>query len=876
MVVIRRQDRAVADDARPDRGDGGCFGREGDLARIFELLAGEGTTVTLVGPPGVGKTRLANEVVRRGGAQDVIACELSEARNADDIIATFAERLGVALERGAPESLVDQVAEALAERGDVLVVLDNLEQLIDVAAGTFTKLRRAAPAARWLATSRQPLAIAGEWVHEVQPLSITSPDGSESDAARMLGDRVHRARGGPISDREREIFDRIAVQLDGLPLALELAAARIASLGAAVVEARLATQLAVLTRGPRDQRTLREAIAWSWALLAPAERTALAQLSMFRGGFDLDSAEAVIESGTPALDVVDALRHKSLLHVRSDDSGSLRFGIYLSIREFAFAELAPADAARVAERHAAHFAALVERTTDLARLSVERDNLFAAIERSITAGTPLAMTVAARLLVGLAPLVDRAPLEPYLERLESFLAAAASGDIDPSLRVGVQAAAARCMRRLGRVREARRLYADALAVARVLGNQSSEATLRSDLGMMAFFESRVDEALAQWSASIELYRAIGDDFQLGRTLVREGLALRETGLLARARERQLAALDLVERDPTDTVTVLSLTELAHIHIELGELDDAARVLADAATRSTSLLAEAAVISRRGFLCLARGDLDGASVFAARAQVAFRRAGYQRFEVGSTCYAGIIELARGDVASARRAFESAQPMLRHDPRGAHLCGAWLAHAMFVGGERDRALHRYESLPRLAPDDALRITSEILRLPLGGGDDLAGRARELAGTIISGTGLPAEASSFDVRLALAALDRLGRAAEPARAPGLRVEANGAAFELADERFSLAKHRTLGRIMLALVEKRLSAPGDALPWQAVFEAGWPQDRAHSEAARNRVKVAVSTLRSLGLRDLVLHDGTGYLLDPETPVHIVGASVT
>ena len=145
----------------------------------------------------------------------------------------------------------------------------------------------------------------------------------------------------------------------------------------------------MLSRGPREQRTLRGAIAWSWTLLAPPERAALAQLSVFRGGFDLAAAEAVIEAGAPALDLVDALRNRSLLHIRPapDDGGALRFGLYVSIREFAAVELGATDELRVAARHAEYFANLVEREGNPARLVDERENLLGAIDRSLATGT---------------------------------------------------------------------------------------------------------------------------------------------------------------------------------------------------------------------------------------------------------------------------------------------------------------------------------------------------------------------------------------------------------------------------------------------------------------------------------------------------------
>ena len=149
-----------------------------------------------------------------------------------------------------------------------LLLLDNVEQVIEGVVDLLATVRRAAPSARWLVTSRQPLGVAGEWLHEVHPLAtVRDGDGDDPDAVRLLVERVQRGRLSAVSVHERALFETIAVQLDGLPLALELAAARIANLGAAAVQARLGQQLPVLTGEPRDHRTMRGSIARSWAML---------------------------------------------------------------------------------------------------------------------------------------------------------------------------------------------------------------------------------------------------------------------------------------------------------------------------------------------------------------------------------------------------------------------------------------------------------------------------------------------------------------------------------------------------------------------------------------------------------------------------------
>ncbi|MEO8550597.1 MAG: hypothetical protein ABI678_11510, partial [Kofleriaceae bacterium] len=709
---------------------------------------------------------------------------------------------------------------------------------------------------------REPLGLHDEWRHELAPLD-------DADAARMLEDRVTRIRGGTPAAAERAVLVRIGARLDGLPLALELAASRIALLGAAAVEARLEQQLDVLTHGAVDrdprQRTLRRAIEWSWDLLGPAEQGALAALGVFRGGFELAAAEAVIGDG--ALDLVQRLREKSLVYARPDAAGGVRFGLYLSIREYAAGRLA--DPAEHERRHAAYYADLVARSADPELLALERDNILVAIERA-------AIPVAARLLLGLAPLIDRSPMGPYLERLEAFLALPQVVEVlAPDVRCGVQITAGRCMRRSGRLRDAKRLYADALALARAIGATAHQARLHAELGMVAFFENRLADALGQWRTSMKMSRELGDTRRLGIDQLRCGMILRESNLLDEARATLDDALATATRDDDDDGIALALCELAQIDLELDDLDACERRLAAAARRPAakrSLLSEASILARTAFVGWSRGELEPGASLAQRALVLIARIGYARVEAGLVDDLAAARVLAGADGDAREQFAWARRTFGGDPRGSHLCGAWLGHLAGRDGELDAARAIFASLPPLAADDPLAITSQLLRLPVDEPDPAAisVRASELADRVLA-TGRAARASSLDVRLALRAVDRFrhDRAATRDR-PVLEVRADGSELAIAGATHSLARYAILRRLLLRLVDARLAAAG-ALTWEQVFAAGWPDEKIHSEAARNRVKVAINSLRNLGLRDALIHDGTGYLLDPELAVRVV-----
>jgi predicted ATPase len=278
------------------------IGRDSELAEVRRLLT-TSRLVTLTGAGGVGKTRLGLQVAAGlldGSADGVWFADLAPLDGPELVVATVASVLRIRQVPGRP--LVDTLIEAVGQRS-LLVVLDNCEHVLDACAKLADALLRNCPSVVLLATSREPLSIGGERVYHVPSLGIPA-DGADAAAIRasaavqLLEDRA-AAQGVPLGwdEETAAVAGRICRRLDGIPLAVELAAARLRVMPAAELEARLDQRFAILTGGSRAalprQRTLRAMVEWSWELLTAGERAVLAALSVFAGGFGLAAAEAV-------------------------------------------------------------------------------------------------------------------------------------------------------------------------------------------------------------------------------------------------------------------------------------------------------------------------------------------------------------------------------------------------------------------------------------------------------------------------------------------------------------------------------------------------------------------------------------------------------
>jgi predicted ATPase/class 3 adenylate cyclase/Tfp pilus assembly protein PilF len=588
------------------------IGREAEVAAVRSLLTRrEARLVTLTGPGGIGKTRLGLQVaadvvdVFNHGAFFVPLAAISDPGLVPSAIA---QALGVAEEPGRP--LTESVQEHLRER-EMLLVLDNFEQVL-AAAPVVATLLAAAPGLLVVATSRERLGLRGEREMSVPPLSVpvaaparTVEQVTQYEAVRLFIARAGEARPGfQVTNETAPAVAQICVRLDGLPLAIELAAARAKVLPPKALLERLERRLATLTGGARDlperQRTLRAAIAWSYDLLTPEEQALFRRLGVFVGGFTLDAAEAVgrreaeggrttkrttsafrLPPSASVLDLIASLTDKSLLRQSDEAVDGPRFGMLETIREFALEQLAASGEADVTRRaHAEHFRAVAgevspltwgpEQALHLDRLEAELDNLRATFAWAVAAGETL---TALNLGICLEKLWD---VRGYLSEGRDWLERASALPMDgvpggPRAQALSNAGALALAQ--GDLDGARDLQERALAIIREVateGGQRGTAHTLNRLGIIAYLQGDTDRAVALQEDALARFRALGDGSAAATTLNNLGVNAEAAGDLARARTLYEEAL-VLQREAGDIQSIaIYLSNLGGIARQQGD------------------------------------------------------------------------------------------------------------------------------------------------------------------------------------------------------------------------------------------------------------------------------------------------------------------
>jgi predicted ATPase/class 3 adenylate cyclase len=381
-------------------------GRDGQIERLDAELSSH-RLVVLTGVGGTGKTRLAVEALRRrieAFPDGAWLIELAPVGNPDLIVTVIGETWGLRPGEGA--TIEDVVTRYLWSR-DLVLVVDNCEHVLDGAAAAVKLILDACPHVRIVATSRESLGIPGEATVPVPSLGLPEPDApAESEAVRLFLDRARGVRPGfRPSDGDLAAITRICRRIDGIPLGLELAAARLRSLSPAELAARLDDSFRILSRSAKTalprQRTLQATIDWSHDLLTPPERVLFRRLAMFLGGFDLAAAEAVCSGDgvedREVVDLLDSLVDKSLVVPAHQPSGTTRFRLLEPIRQYAQERLAAeGESEAIAAAHAEHYAAFVAEAAPHTRgpdqmawerrLDLEYDNIRGAFESMLESG----------------------------------------------------------------------------------------------------------------------------------------------------------------------------------------------------------------------------------------------------------------------------------------------------------------------------------------------------------------------------------------------------------------------------------------------------------------------------------------------------------
>jgi len=393
------------------------IGKDADVAAVRELIAGHRLT-TVIGPGGAGKTRLATETARTllGDLPDgAWLVELASIDASGDLAQSTLAALGVRdpLLGGAPDAEpMDRLIAAIRER-ETLVILDNCEHVIESAAAFAHRVLGECRRLRILATSREPLGITGEALWQVEPLALPAEDADpgeieSSQAVRLLRDRAGAVRKDLATDTHTlSNMARVCRALDGIPLAIELAAARLRTMSLDQLANRLDDRFRLLTGGSRTalphHRTLRAVVDWSWELLTDAERMVLRRLAVFSGGASLDAAEQVCAGGSDSdpvergdvLELLTALTEKSLL--LTDPDGAPRYRMLDTIREYARDRLAEAGESDLARHAHLEYVTGLAETADphlrraeqlewLATLEAEHDNIAVALRGALAAG----------------------------------------------------------------------------------------------------------------------------------------------------------------------------------------------------------------------------------------------------------------------------------------------------------------------------------------------------------------------------------------------------------------------------------------------------------------------------------------------------------
>jgi predicted ATPase len=863
------------------------IGRREDLAQL-ETILGIDQLVTIWGPAGMGKTRLAQEFAasHRGGA--VICCEVEAARDLPSFCAVVARALGVAVEAGrGDEEVVARLGHAIAAEGPVLVVIDNLEQVVEAAAPAIAGWVREAKEARFLVTSRERARIAGEVSFELGPLPLPEGGAATSEAVELFLDRARAV--APARSFGAESWPAIADlvrRLEGIPLAIELAAARVELLGLAGLGERLGERLDLLggtARGaaPR-QATLRGAVAWSWDLLDEPDRRALAAFSLFRGGFDLAAADAILDE--PALHRVQSLRDKSLLRAAAPNAARpARLSLYEAVREYAEEKLHErGEADDVAELHAAHFLAIGEAAAEayarsgaveaLDRLGDEVENLLAVVERALkrsaARATPAQLakilkprvTSALRALLAVDPLLStRGPFGIHLDLLDRALDLAEwAGEIDPLLRARALAARGRARQLRGDEAAGLADLAAAEGCAAALGATAVEASILVDLGVLHHRRREMDRARACYEAALALHRREPSPDRRA-----EARVLGNLGALHHDERRFDEALRHYEPALALAAAAGDLRTLGIFSTNVGLLEQERGTSAAARgryERAAAILAEVGdlrllgiTIGNLGSMCHEDGRPEEARAHHERAVALLREAGDRRSEALAEARLGaaLASLDRSsNLGAARAALDRADRLLVHeaDPLAAELASA-------ARGFLDLALSRAARLAGREEEAVAHLAEARRRIA---------HARE---------GAPSAADrSDDVRLCLrilergiAAVDRVASAApELLVAPEARwVRPPGGDWQ------DLRERQAVRRILLRLVEQQRSHPGRGLSLADLQEAGWPGERILPRAAKNRIYVAMNQLRKLGLKEALRKSGEGYYLDPALPVH-------
>ena len=671
-------------------------GRERELAEAKALLA-KTRLLTLLGMGGMGKTRLSLQIgadVMDGYPDGVWFIDLAPVRDRALVPNEVAQALGIPEEPGRP--LTQTLSSHLRDR-KLLVVLDNCEHLVSACASIASALLRAVPHLRIIATSREALRIPGEQVYPVHPLPLPDRKANletlaRSEAVQLFVERAQALRPDfELTERDAAAVAELCARVEGIPLALELAAARMRSLSIEEINRRLSDRYKVLSGGSRvaleRQQTLRALVGWSYDLLQENERVFFDRLSVFVGGFDLAAAEQICSADplTPddVIDLLASLVEKSLVMVEQPE-GETRYRLLETISDYARERLIKReDVAATATRHCNYFLS------------------FAQTAKKNLAGRDQAQWMRR--------------LEHELDNLRAAIALSLTDAIDDAVAVKLQVALMRFWVLRGYTSEGR---ANARAVLELPGIQKPVVARAHALyvaGVLAVNQSDHAEALTLLTECLEIHRALGNARETAATLSTLSVVHLARGSLTAAQDCEEQALAIF-RELKDTVGEgIGLLHLGEISIQLHQGDKARERLAASLALARKLghhELESDCECRLGEQSLLEGDLHDARERFARSLKVCRTAEDKRGEASAVAWLGRADAAAGDTATARRRLLEAQRAFREFGMNAEAldCLEDYAELLQFVGENDVATRLF------ATADASRETLALPRAAL----------------------------------------------------------------------------------------------------------------------------------------------------------------
>ena len=882
------------------------IGRRRPLRTLLDLFERGESLVTVVGAGGIGKTRLSIEAGRKRAERGdtVRFCDLTEAHDEEGFVTAVAHCIGA---RDASE---EEVVTTLRRLRRGLLVLDNFEQLMDQAPKV-GRWRLACPELRLLVTSRELLRLDGEVVLELGPLELTVPEDEDRPSEALQLWSAARQRIDPsysVSTDDEGALIEIVSRLDGIPLAIELAAARANLMSTQQLRDRLNRRFDVLRGRARDRSarraTMEGALDWSWELLEPAEQTALSQCSVFRGGFSLDGAEATValdEDAPPVLDVLQALRDKSLLRRIEDQPG--RLTAYATIRDYGTRRLRedPDGAIETERRHGRFYAAFGRALVDaslgpqgadaLFDLAADLDNFLVVAERAVARRDADAAELDDALdamLAADAVFTTRGPTGGNAELLDAVLGACEGQGVDPLKHARALRARGLLTAGRGEIDRSRKDLERAVELTEGAPGEHGRALL--DLSWTYLRERDLPKVEALCGQALERARE-ADDRQLeGMALGALGAPPKERGEDAKAAKLYREALSIHRETGNRWYEGLAHTRLAILHLEHGHIREAREHAQEALTVHREFgirVAEALMLQCLGGTAHVEGELEEARDCYAESAELSAGLGAQRLLGTGLGYRGVAELELGDLEAAREHLEEAcrtSRLVREHRHGA-LFRAYAGAVEALAGRPDDALEHLEraravlaqhpDLKMEASVAVLGVLVPVTRAARGDADARPEADRQLEAALAPrGTLTQPEESSADVRIALRivrhALDALEQAG--ASEDALRVDPGGAWFEPPGaERVDCRRRQALRRILIRLARQRVQQPGVPISPDALIGAGWPDEKMSAASAQNRLYVTINRLRQLGLSETLQLVEGGYRFDPEVPLALV-----